>query len=115
VTGAGIGSTISPSMAAAFRSVAPAEMPRATSALNTLQRIAGALGTALFAILLPHAITASQAQHPGSVPAVASAFAGTFWAAAAYRLCGKRRRRSWPSLSCQACPHCACRPRRTTP
>jgi EmrB/QacA subfamily drug resistance transporter len=83
VTGAGIGSTISPSMAAAFGSVAPAEMPRATSALNTLQRIAGALGTALFAILLQHAITASQAQHPGSVSAVASAFGSTFWVAVA--------------------------------
>jgi EmrB/QacA subfamily drug resistance transporter len=83
VIGAGIGSTISPSMAAAFKAVAPAEMPRATSTLNTLQRIAGAIGTALFAILLQHAITASQAQHPGSVPAVASAFGGTYWVAVA--------------------------------
>jgi EmrB/QacA subfamily drug resistance transporter len=81
LVGAGIGSTISPSMAAAFRAVAPAEMPRATSALNTLQRIAGALGTALFAILLQHAITASQASHPGSVAAVAGAFGATFWVA----------------------------------
>ncbi len=83
VLGAGIGSTISPSMAAAFRAVTRAEMPRATSALNTLQRIAGALGTALFAVLLQHAITASQAQHPGSVSAVAGAFGATFWVAAA--------------------------------
>jgi EmrB/QacA subfamily drug resistance transporter len=83
VVGAGIGSTISPSMAAAFRAVSPAEMPRATSALNTLQRIAGALGTALFAILLQHAITASQASHPGSVAAVAGAFGATFWVAVA--------------------------------
>jgi len=83
VIGAGIGSTIAPSMAAAFKAVSPAEMPRATSALNTLQRIAGAIGTALFAILLQHSITASQARHPGSVQSVASAFGNTFWVAVA--------------------------------
>ena len=83
VLGAGIGSTIAPSMAAAFQAVPPAEIPRATSALNTLQRIAGALGTALFAILLQHSMTASQASHPGSTQAVARAFGGTFWVAVA--------------------------------
>ena len=83
VLGAGIGCTISPSMAAAFKAVLPAEMPRATSALNTLQRIGGAIGTALFAILLQHAITVSQASHPGSVAAVAGAFGHTFWVAVA--------------------------------
>ena len=83
VLGAGIGSTISPSMAAAFKAVFPAEMPRATSTLNTLQRIAGAIGTALFAILLQHAITASQSSHPGSTQALAAAFGHTFWVAVA--------------------------------
>jgi EmrB/QacA subfamily drug resistance transporter len=83
VIGAGIGSTIAPSMAAAFKAVAPAELPRATSALNTLQRIAGAIGTALFAIALQHSITASQASHPGSTAAVATAFGNTFWIAVA--------------------------------
>ncbi len=83
VLGAGIGSTIAPSMAAAFQAVPPAEIPRATSALNTLQRIAGALGTALFAILLQHSIPASQASHPGRTQAVAGAFGGTFWVAVA--------------------------------
>jgi hypothetical protein len=51
--------------------------------VHTLQRIAGAIGTALFAILLQHAITASQAQYPGSAPAAASAFGNTFWVAVA--------------------------------
>jgi MFS family permease len=83
VLGAGIGSTISPSMAAAFKAVFPAEMPRATSTLNTLQRIAGAIGTALFAILLQHAITAGQSSHPGSTQALAAAFGHTFWVAVA--------------------------------
>src|SRR5262249_57522734 len=65
VTGIGIGATITPSMAAAFQAVCRAETPRATSALNTIQRVGGAIGTALFAIILQHTIAASL---PGSPP-----------------------------------------------
>jgi hypothetical protein len=97
VTGTGIGATITPSIAAAFQALSRAETPRATSALNTIQRIAGAIGTALFAIILQHAITANLAGHPGSTTAIAAlsrsaqlhtaaaladAFAATFWVAA---------------------------------
>ena len=74
-----------------------AETPRATSALNAIQRIACAIGTALFAIVLQHAITANLARHHGSNTAIAAlsrsaqlhtaaaladAFAATFWVAA---------------------------------
>ena len=98
VTGIGIGATIAPSMAAAFQALSRAETPRATSALNVIQRIGGAIGTALFAILLQHSITASLPRHPGGVqgiaalsrqpgahaaPALAAAFGATFWVAAA--------------------------------
>jgi len=97
VTGTGIGATITPSIAAAFQALSRAETPRATSALNAIQRIAGAIGTALFAIVLQHAITANLARHPGSNTAIAAlsqnaqphtaaaladAFAATFWVAA---------------------------------
>jgi EmrB/QacA subfamily drug resistance transporter len=95
VIGVGLGATVAPSMAAAFRAVSRAETPRATSALNTIQRIAGAIGTALFAIILQHAITARLPGHPPGLeslsgqqqapaaPALASAFGVTFWVAAA--------------------------------
>ncbi len=98
VTGMGIGATIVPSMAAAFQALSRAETPRATSALNTIQRIAGAIGTALFAIILQHAITANLARHHGGTTAIAAlsqqagvaataalagAFGTTFWVAAA--------------------------------
>jgi hypothetical protein len=96
VTGIGIGSTIAPSMAAAFQAVSRAETPRATSALNAIQRIAGAIGTALFAILLQHSITdhlgrvsgggqaiGALARQPGAGPSLASAFGATFWVAVA--------------------------------
>jgi EmrB/QacA subfamily drug resistance transporter len=96
VTGIGIGSTIVPSMAAAFQALSRDETPRATSALNAIQRIAGATGTALFAIILQHAIAArlpgihgsihaiaalSQQQRATAAPALAGAFGATFWVA----------------------------------
>ena len=98
VIGLGIGSTIVPSMAAAFQALSRAEIPRATSALNAIQRIAGATGTAIFAVILQHAITANLPHHPDgiqaltalppaqeahTVPALAAAFGTTFWVAAA--------------------------------
>ena len=52
VVGAGVGATVVPSMAAAFQALTRAETPRATSAINVIQRLGGAIGTALFAIVL---------------------------------------------------------------
>ena len=96
VIGAGIGATITPSMAAAFKALSYAETPRASSALNAIQRIAGAIGTASFAIILQHAIAArvpgrgdtaigALARHSPAhtAQALAGAFGTTFWVAAA--------------------------------
>jgi EmrB/QacA subfamily drug resistance transporter len=96
VLGAGIGATITPSMAAAFQALSRAETPRGTSALNTIQRMAGAIGTAAFAIVLQRSITASLPGHPATslttlahgasahtVAALADAFGATFWVAVA--------------------------------
>jgi hypothetical protein len=97
VTGIGIGATMTPSMAAAFGALSRAETPRATSALNASQRIAGAIGTVLFAIILQHSITANVPHHQGGIqalaalppaqqayaaPPLAAAFGTTFWVAA---------------------------------
>jgi EmrB/QacA subfamily drug resistance transporter len=97
VIGIGIGGTIAPSMAAAFLALSRAETPRGTSELNAIQRIAGAIGTALFAILLQHAVSASLhrpggaetiaalSRQPGgqTATALAGAFGATFWVAVA--------------------------------
>ncbi|MBO0771514.1 MAG: DHA2 family efflux MFS transporter permease subunit [Actinobacteria bacterium] len=98
VIGMGIGATVTPTMAAAFAALSRAETPRGTSALNAIQRIAGAIGTALFAIILQRAITGSMAGRPGGATAIASlsrqqqahaatelagAFGTTFWVAVA--------------------------------
>ena len=56
--GAGLGATITPSMAAAFQDLSHAEMPGATSAINVVQRIAGSVGTALLAVVLQRSLAA---------------------------------------------------------
>jgi hypothetical protein len=74
VLGMGAGSTIMPSMAAAFQTLSREETPRATSALNAIQRIAGAIGTALFAVVLQRTLAVNPT-------APADAFGTTFWLA----------------------------------
>ena len=78
VVGAGVGATVVPSMAAAFQALSRAETPRATSALNVIQRLGGAVGTALFAIVLSRQAGAG----PGGAGTLAGAFGTTFWVAA---------------------------------
>jgi EmrB/QacA subfamily drug resistance transporter len=94
--GAGLGATITPSMAAAFAAIDRPDIPAATAAIGTIQRIAGSLGTALLAVTLQHALAARLPGFHGSItgaaalaaadparalPALASAFGATFWVA----------------------------------
>ena len=95
VIGIGLGSTIMPSMAAAFQALTREETPRGTSALNAIQRIAGAIGTALLAIILQRVIASnvpdfgggieglgSLSRRPDATAQLADAFGTTFWVAA---------------------------------
>jgi MFS family permease len=97
VIGLGIGSTIMPCMAAAFQGLSREQTPAATSALNMIQRVSGAIGTALLAVFLQRAIAARaprqhgdlqqmatlpHGQHVHLAPALAGAFGSTFWIAA---------------------------------
>jgi EmrB/QacA subfamily drug resistance transporter len=94
--GAGLGATITPSMAAAFQGLQHDEMPGATSAINVVQRVAASLGTALLAVVLQRAIAADVGGFSGDIgqagalarhnpqhaaPAIAGAFGTTFWVA----------------------------------
>ena len=56
VRGVGIGCAMMPAMAAAYATLSHADVPRATSALNVLQRVGGSVGTALLAVVLQHEI-----------------------------------------------------------
>jgi EmrB/QacA subfamily drug resistance transporter len=93
--GLGIGSSMMPSMAAAYASLERAAVPRATSALNVVQRVGGSLGTALLAVVLQGQIKdqlggaggaggGTLQRLPDNVRArvaepLADAFANTFW------------------------------------
>ena len=95
--GAGLGATITPSMAAAFQAIGRAAIPSATSAIGTIQRLAASLGTALLAVTLQRAMTAGlpgfrggiaragalAAGRPGAEEVLAHAFGVTFWLALA--------------------------------
>ena len=99
VRGVGLGCSMMPSMAAAYASLSRAAVPRATTALNVLQRVGGAIGTALLAVVLDDQIKAAIpgaagvgggaiAHVPPAIRAriakpLAHAFAHTFWWAVA--------------------------------
>jgi EmrB/QacA subfamily drug resistance transporter len=96
--GVGLGMTMMPAMSAAYQVLDRAAVPRATTTLNILNRVGGALGTAILAVLLQgnieSALTglvpagAAGSAGAGSIPdsaretlapALAGAFADTFW------------------------------------
>ena len=98
--GAGLGATITPSMAAAFQALGRADIPAGTSAISTIHRVAGALGTTLLAVTLQRALSwqvpgfhggiaqagALAASRAQALPALAHAFGVTFWVALALTL-----------------------------
>jgi dipeptide/tripeptide permease len=72
VRGVGIGFSFMPAMTAAFASLRPDQLSDATPQLNVLQRIGGAIGTAVLAVVLQRA-----SGHALIKPA--SAFATAYW------------------------------------
>jgi EmrB/QacA subfamily drug resistance transporter len=80
--GGGLGATITPAMAAAFQGLPPAAIGQATSAVNVVQRVAGALGSALLAVVLQQAITARLPRFRGGIGHAAAAAASPHAAAA---------------------------------
>ena len=92
VRGIGLGCAMMPTMAAAYAQLERPQVPRATAALNALQRTGGSIGTALLAVVLTHELTnafgGAGGGSLGSVPdavraraaePLASAFGTTFW------------------------------------
>jgi EmrB/QacA subfamily drug resistance transporter len=95
VLGLGMGATMMPAMTAALQTLARPAVPRATSALNIIQRVGGSLGTALLAVVLQHQLTshipsaagqgldAVKGAGPGAAGALSDSFGQTFWWAVA--------------------------------
>jgi hypothetical protein len=95
-----LGFSMMPSMAAAYATLERAAVPRATSALNVIQRVGGSIGTAVLAVVLSHQIVANVPgaaaggglEAAGSIPQaarerladpLANAFGSSFWWAVA--------------------------------
>jgi EmrB/QacA subfamily drug resistance transporter len=70
VRGIGFGAATVTLMTAAYRDITPAQVPRATSALQIGQRIGAPLGTAVLAIVLQQQLAGAPA---------ATAYGSTFW------------------------------------
>jgi hypothetical protein len=97
INGLGMGSVMMPAMSAAMRTLQRDEVARATSGLNVVQRVGGALGTALLAVILTQQLrealpagasggesgmsalaSASPATREAVLPALGEAFGHTF-------------------------------------
>jgi EmrB/QacA subfamily drug resistance transporter len=117
--GAGLGATITPSMAVAYQTLERAAVPRATSAISTIQRIAGSLGTALLAVGLQRAMRAELPGFNGGLaeasalaaraparfaPPLAQAFGTTFWIAFALTAIGLGVALLLPSVKAEPSP-----------
>jgi EmrB/QacA subfamily drug resistance transporter len=74
VRGVGIGFSFVPAMSAAFASLKPEQLSDATPQLNVLQRIGGAIGTAVLAVVLQRAAGSSP-----SPSDLAGAFDAAYW------------------------------------
>jgi MFS family permease len=59
IRGIGLGCSMMPAMAAAYSTISRSAVPRATTALNVLQRVGGSIGTALLAVVLETQIKAA--------------------------------------------------------
>jgi EmrB/QacA subfamily drug resistance transporter len=94
VRGIGFGATMMPAMGAAYQTLDPSAVPRATTTLNILQRVGGSIATALVAVVLQQGIRhrvpgaagagglgSTQGRRlPDSVAtALGHAFGATFW------------------------------------
>src|SRR5262249_46404156 len=78
VRGMGIGLAFMPAMTAAFAALDRSELADATPQLNVLQRVGGAFGTAILAVVLQRALVGEH-----TVAGAASAYGVAFWASAA--------------------------------
>jgi EmrB/QacA subfamily drug resistance transporter len=78
VMGLGMGSTMMPAMTAAFQTMQRAQVARATTAMNIIQRVGGSIGVALLSVVLSHQLGGGGLQRAGG-PGAADAFGHTFW------------------------------------
>ncbi len=94
VRGIGFGFVMMPAISAAYQTLAPGQVPRASTAINIVQRVGGSIGTALMAVVLEHQIgvqvhglvgglsgasALSTSEKVRDAQPLATAFGNTFW------------------------------------
>lgn len=102
VMGLGMGATMMPTMSSAFIQLKRDQVPRATSAINVIQRVGGSIGVAILSTYLTHEISTNMPKATGALsasgesgmavisdippqiqaqvaPALADAFGNTYW------------------------------------
>jgi EmrB/QacA subfamily drug resistance transporter len=80
VRGVGIGFAFMPAMTAAFAALRPEQLSDATPQLNVVQRIGGAIGTAVLAVVLQRATGPSPTSgHSPTLSKLAGAFGTAYW------------------------------------
>ena len=82
--GVGMGATVTPAMAAAFQGLPHSALGHASSAINVVQRIAGAAGSALLAVVLQQALRHRFGGFNGGVGQVGALAASSTHAAASF-------------------------------
>jgi EmrB/QacA subfamily drug resistance transporter len=73
VRGVALGATMMPAMAAAYATLSRAAVPRATSALNVIQRVGGSIGTAVLSVVLAGQIKSAVPASGGNLDRLGSA------------------------------------------
>lgn len=100
VMGLGMGATMMPTMSSAFITLKRDQVPKATSAINAIQRVGGSIGVAILSTYLTHALITGlpaggaaaghssglgslseipPAMHDRLAPYIADAFGKTYW------------------------------------
>jgi len=77
--GLGIGAALVPAMAGVYKDLSREAVPRATSAIRSLQQLGGSFGIAILAVVLQQ-----QAAGHATAAGLAAAFGDTFWWALAF-------------------------------
>jgi EmrB/QacA subfamily drug resistance transporter len=73
VRGIGFGFVMMPAISAAYQTLAPFQVPRASTAINIVQRVGGSMGTALVAVVLEHQISVQVHGLSGGLSTVSTA------------------------------------------
>ena len=80
IRGLSIGFSFMPAMSAAFAAMRPEQLSDATPQMNVLQRLGGAVGTAVLAVVLQRATVGGLAPHQHPTPAhLAHGFDTAYW------------------------------------